>query len=264
MKRLAFFSSIAASLLCGATAVRADLTMEMKQNGEAQHVYLKEHMFAVTNHEGLTIFRGDKQVLWTVNTHEKTCAEMTKADAQAAGEQMNAARSQMREAMKNVPAEQRAMMEKMIAGHMPKPQADARVIKPSGETKTINGYACAGYLVTHDDGSVEEIWTADPAAVHIEARDLAVFAEFAAFIKSLMAGMGLDKMRDMIKDYAHPDPKDVPGFPILTVLKDADGKETWRAELVKLDHGAVAADKFEAPAGFQKTKMTAAGTGKRD
>ncbi len=262
MKRLALLSLLAVFLALGAaTSARADVTMQIKQNGTLQQLCLKPDRFAASTPEGAVIFRGDKKILWNVNTLDKTCAEMTEADAKAAGEKVGAAMSQMQESMKNLPPEQRAMMEKMMAGRMPQAAPEPQTVKATGERKVVNNFACAGYLVTRGDGTTAEVWAADPADVHLDPADLAVFAQFAEFMKALVGGMNLDSMREMVKDYAHPAPGDVPGFAVLTILKDRAGKETGRIELVKVDREPVPAATFEVPAGFKTTKLMPAGAG---
>ncbi len=252
MKRLSVALLFAAGLCLAQGAARGDVTIEMKHNGEPQEVFLAEHMFSASTHDGGMIFRGDKKLLWAIDTKDKKYSEITEEDAKALGAKVTEAMAQMQEAMKNVPPEQRAMMEKMLAGKMPGMKETKRTVKPLGQSKEVNGFACAGYVVTTDDGSTTEIWAADPKAIHLEIKEIAVFKEFADFMKTMLPG--LDQFKDMIKDYEHPREDEVPGFPVLTIHKDKNGKEDWRTELVKIDSGAVAAEKFEVPSGFKKEK----------
>jgi hypothetical protein len=59
----------------------------------------------------------------------------------------------------------------------------------------------------------------------------------------------------MAKDFAHPSGSDVPGFPVLTIDKDKDGKELWRAEVVSIGHDKVPDTRFEVPSNYTKEKM---------
>jgi hypothetical protein len=62
-------------------------------------------------------------------------------------------------------------------------------------------------------------------------------------------------MTDWAKDLEHPMEGQVPGIPVLTIVKDEAGTETLRTELVSAEHAAIAPSVFEAPAGYEKTSM---------
>lgn len=255
MKRLNLTASLTLLLLSAACwlapgLVRADVTFETKVNGSTQTAYVAAHKFAASSDEGNAIFRGDKQVLWVLNPKDKTYTEMTEADVQAMGSKMGQAMAQMQEALKNVPAEQRAMVEKMMKGKMPAASEVQRTVKPMGVSKSINGFECNGYQVSRSDGQSLEVWAADPKSVKLNPDDLTVFKEFSDFIGPMVPQTS--GIQEMIKDYAHPKDSDVPGIPILTIQKDKDGKETLRAEVLKIDQGTVDPAQFEVPSGFAR------------
>jgi hypothetical protein len=236
-------------LAAGAAAARADVTIASKVNSSTQTVAAAAHKIAVTADEGVMIFRGDKKLLWMVDAEKKSYMEMTEAEMAAMAARMKEAMAQL-EAMKGqMPP---AMLEQMKKA-MPGASAPKRTVKPMGANKEINGFPCAGYMVASDDGTSSEVWSADPKAVRLEPGDLAAFKEFADFMKTALPGM--EELDDWAKDFEHPKEGQVPGVPILTILKDKAGKEVLRTELVKIDHGAVAASVFEVPAGFAKEKM---------
>jgi hypothetical protein len=126
-----------------------------------------------------------------------------------------------------------------------------RTIKPLNQSKTINGFVCQGYQAV-SEGSELEIWSTDPKALKIEAKDMSAFKELADFMTSSFPGM--DQMTDMAKDFEHPRPDQVPGLPILTIGKGRDGEETWRAEVIKIEKGSVGDSYFELPDGYTKNK----------
>ena len=63
--------------------------------------------------QSIMIFDGAKKVLTTIDVGKKTYREMTEADVEKLAAQMSGAMTQLQEQMKNMPPEQRAMMEKM-------------------------------------------------------------------------------------------------------------------------------------------------------
>jgi hypothetical protein len=250
MSRNPALAGLVLLLLSAPQAARADVTIEMKHDGQPQLLYVTPHSFQTSLKEGMMIFRGDKSLLWMVDTKGKKYSELTEEDAKAMGAKLNDAMAQMQEALKNAPPAQRAMMEKMMKGQMGAMAPTERTVKATGEKKQINGFDCAGYLVSISDGRSTEVWAADPKSVKIEAADLAVLKDFGEFMKAMLPGM--DQFADLIKDYENPGKDQVPGFPVMTIQKDASGKETWRSELVRIEKGSIPAEKFEVPANFKK------------
>jgi hypothetical protein len=240
-----------------APPAKADLTIEMRQNMAkekevAETIRVTEHKIGIQTGSHNMVFRGDKKLLWIVDVEKKTYMEMDEAAARAMGEQVSGALAQMQEAMKNMPAEQRAQMEKMMAGKMPGMAAPKQTVKPMGQKKTIDGFECTGYTVSSAAGETE-VWAADPKVLKLPAGDMNAFKEFGEFMKSSFPG--LERMADLAKDFEHPREDQVPGFPVLSIHKDKSGKEDFRSELVKLTKGAVDASAFELPAGLKKTEM---------
>jgi hypothetical protein len=237
---------IPALLLAAGATSWADVTIVSKIDDKPQTIQAAEHRVAMTGPEGGMIFRGDRKLMWMIDPEKKSYSEMTEADMQAMAARMNEAMAQL-EAMKSqLPP---GMLEQMKKA-MPAAGAPKRTVKPTGASKEINGFPCKEYLVTSDDGIVNDVWSTDPASVRLQPGDLAAFKEFAEFLKTMIPGM--DAMNDWAKDFDHPKEDQVPGVPILSVLKDKGGNEITRVELVKVEHGAVAPSAFEVPAGFSK------------
>jgi len=249
-KRALAFLALAALAMLAPAAARADLTMVMKADSISMTSYLtadklREEIGATQ----VFIYRGDKQLMWMLNPALSTYSEMTSEDLAATREKLDGMQAQMKEAMKNMPPEQRAMMEKMMKDRMPKAAVEVqRTVKATGETKAVNGYPCAEYIVTTDKGS-SDVWATDPTKLGIDPKDLGVLKGFGEFMSAMSPGAG---MRDLTKDFEHPKPDEVPGFPVLMISKDSEGNPIGRFELVKVEKGSLAADKFNLPAGFKK------------
>ena len=64
------------------------------------------------------VFDGEKQVLWMINNEKKTYSEISKADADRLGAQLSGAMAQMQQQLAAMPPDQRAQVEKMMAGRM--------------------------------------------------------------------------------------------------------------------------------------------------
>lgn len=245
-----------ALLLAIAAPARADLTIETKFQSETIQSLVSGQMLSVQTpgRKGNMIFRGDQKLLWIIDSDRKVYQEMTEKDVQELGAKMNEAMAKMKEALANIPPEQRAAVEKMMEGRMPAAAEKKRVVTPLGQSRKINDFVCAGYRVAFDGGGEMEVWSADPKAFEISEKDLAVFKEFAEFWKALKPA-GMDSMDGLLKDFGNPKEGDVPGLPILTIMKDASGKEEWRSEVVRITHDAIPAAAFDLPAGLKKDKL---------
>lgn len=257
MKKSSLIPVLALGLACLAPPAKADMTMEMKQTmgkekEAVETIRVAEHRIGIDTGGQNMVFRGDKKVFWIIDAEKKTYSEMDEAALKAMGEQMNSAMTQMQEALKGMPPEQRAQMEKMMGGKMKGMTPPKQTVKPMGQTKTINGFACAGYTVSGGAGETE-VWAADPKVLKLDATAMAAFKEFAEFMKSSFPGM--ERIADLAQDFDHPREDQVPGFPVLSIHKDKSGKEDFRSELTKLTNGSVEASAFELPAGFKKTAM---------
>jgi len=246
-------SLLAGLALCGAVCqlASADVTIEMKHNDQTQILYVAEHKVSFDLPEGTMIFRGDKEVLWAIDKNDKSYQEITKADLAEMGDQMSAAKSQMEAAMKEMTPEQRAAIEKAMAGKLSSSAAQTeRTVKALGAKKVVNGFETAGYAVYHEGALEEEVWVASPKALKLSGEDLAAFKELAEFFGTGIPGMD-DLMARFAKDFEKPAENEIPGFPVLTIRKDASGNETWRSELVKVEEGTIAPSRFELPKGLK-------------
>jgi hypothetical protein len=247
MKRSDWFWGCAVLLAVHGSAARADVTIEMRQDGKPLVTYVSQHKLASSSEAGGMIFLADEKVLRLIDAGRKRYTEMTAADAAALGEQMAA----MQQRVQNMPPQIRERMPGMA--NMPG-AGGKRTVRALGETRKIRDFDATGYVVTTEGTKGEtEVWTTDPQNLGIQSVDFAVFRELAAFMRTMVPG--LEVMREMIKNYEQPGPGEVPGFPVLTIRRDENGGERSRTELIKCDRGSIPGDKFKVPAGFKKQDM---------
>lgn len=231
----------------------ADVTIEMRHNDSPQVLFIAEDALCVEHPEGMMIFHAKKEVLWAVDAANESYHEITKEDLQKMGDQLAAMKTQMEESMKDMPPEQRAMVEKMMSGKLPggTPAEKEVTIKSLDAKKEINGFKTEGYEVYQEGVLREEVWTASPKALGLKLEDFEIFKKFSDFIGTGIPGME-DLVNSFAKDFNEPDADQVPGFPVLTIGKDAGGKEQDRTELVKAEKGKIDPAKFELPEGLEK------------
>ena len=148
------------------------------------------------NAQPTVIYRGDREEILLINHGDRTWRAMDKATMINLGQQINPAIEQMQkrmeEALKNMPPERRAMMEKMFAGQGVGPAMMGKKmdvqIRKTGESQTINGYPCVKFETWQGSEKMAEHWVTDWKRVpgSQEAQD--VFQDMAAFSQEVWQG----------------------------------------------------------------------------
>lgn len=264
MKRLAL-ALLAVGLLAG--TARADVTLKMSRtdltakdatpvNGtvyitpdKAASLWEPEKKGEPGSH---VIYRGDKQLLWIITDGDKKYMEMTKESIDQLGGQVDEAMARMKKEMEGVPPEQRAMMEKMMAGMGGgAAKAPVRVVKKTDDSKTINGFPCTRYLVSLDGKASSEIWAAPFEKLELKKSDLKIFEDMIKLFDGLLSRFkGMSKRgQGMVNSDG------IDGVPIQTTTFDSDGKPNGVTNLESVTRGAVDAKLFELPAGYAKQEM---------
>src|SRR3990170_3608288 len=115
---------------------------------EATTVYLgKDRMRTETKGSGrdqVFIYRGDRKLFWMLDNKEGTYTEMTREDVKKLKGRMDEAMKTYEEQMKNVPPEQRKMMEAMMKSRMPQ-QPPRTVYKKVASGVKVNRWVCDRY-----------------------------------------------------------------------------------------------------------------------
>jgi hypothetical protein len=196
----------------------------------------------------IVIFRGDKNVFWSINPDEKSYFEMTQADIQKMKGQMEKARQQMMEQMKNMPAEQRKMMEEMMPSNM----RTTETVKTT-YTKKSSGIKVGKWSCTHFEGfkngvKSDEIWVADWGQIGLTKSDLGVLQKMGAFFKALSQEtdeffeFGTDEWEKQIG---------MSGAPMRSInyFKGQKSSQTEVKDVIKQNLNAAL---FDLPAGYSK------------
>lgn len=210
------------------------------------------------------IFRGDKSLVWALDTKSRTYMEIDKATMKAAGDQMSAAMQQVQEQLAKLPPEQRAMAEKMMQGQMPgaagAPGATgasagagpALEVKATGEKRTIQGYACTRYDVYWNGKKTSESWVTPWSDAKLQKEDLEALRSMAGFFEDLVASNPM--LRGMSENSAYRGVDKMEGLPVLVRRFEGD-KVVEETTLESLERKSVAASVFELPAGFSKKHL---------
>ncbi len=215
------------------------------------------NLYSEGNKEALFIYRKDKDAIYMVDIAGKSYTEMTRADLKKMGERLQEAKAQMQAAMKNVPPEQRAMIEKMMGGQMANPEVKTPAkteFKKSGNSK-VGPYAVTEYEVF--DGGVKTAlaYVTDYSSIQLSREDFSVLKDLSNFYQEFAQSLSfgaLSKFRDMEK-FQGIDA--FPGFPVRMITLDSTGKEGMRVELADIKKTTIPASQFDVPAGFEKKNM---------
>jgi hypothetical protein len=258
----------AALIACGAAAsAHADLVVTLERKSmrseppvvEAQKMSMSGDNLAATIQEHgqpmQMIWRGDKQTLYSLDPTAKTYFAIDKQMMSSVSEQTNAAMKQMQEQMAKMTPEQRAQMEKVM-GSMPgmagKSNALTFVVKPTGEKKTIQGYACSRYDVFLGDQRTSEMWVAPYDDVKMTKDDMTALRSMSAFFTEMIQSNPM--LRDLATSGAFQGVDRIDGFPVLVRHFDGD-KVIEEMSLKNVERGAVPASTFEVPAGFARKEL---------
>jgi len=215
----------------------------------------------------------DAQTLISVDYAQRTVttgtvqeyAESIHGATQAMGGQMAEAMKQMQDAMKDMPPEQRQMVEQMMrrstpgggpAGAAPSAEACRQPkveVRPTGQTASIAGYAAKRYDVYEDGKFAHELWVSPAITAwrEIDPGKMQRFGQEMAKAMAALPGCGGQRARSTGADPNDPAWKLAgEGYPVRTV--EHGPAEGAVVEVVKAESRSVPASEFQAPADFTR------------
>lgn len=201
------------------------------------------------------VFDGARQVLDIINADRKTYSELTKADIDRLGGQVQDAMKQMQAAMANMPPAQRAQMEAMMRGRgMPMGAGAVKTEYRKVGTDKVGRWACDKYEVFQDGNKVSELCTVDPVALGFTMADSDVVRQMADMFSKLVPE-GADQMFGV----GRAEVQGFSGIPVKRVSMGAGSETTM--EITEVSRQTFADAIFAVPAGYQKVDF-AAGRGR--
>jgi hypothetical protein len=194
----------------------------------------RPHMFKQSSDNSVSIFRLDKEMMYLIDTQKEEYSEMTFAEMEANAKKANKKLEEMNEKLKNLPPEQRKMMEQMMGkAAMGGQNAKIDVIK-TAEKKNISGYICIKYAMKEDTTEIGSVWT---------TTGVPDFGSMQKDMKEFGQRMAaqMPKAGEMVEAM-----KKVEGFPVQTTIAGITTTVT------KIENKVAAASEFEVPAGYKK------------
>jgi hypothetical protein len=203
------------------------------------------------------VFDGVRQVMLMINDEKKTYSEITKADIDKLGAQMSDAMAQMQASMAKLPPEQRAQMEKMMAGRMGGAGAAATATKTEykkmGSDK-VGKWTCDKWEGSQNGQKTVELCTVDPAALGFALADFDVTRDMQAFFAKLVP-QGSENMFRIGK-------MEEQGFSGVPVRRVTFGARPSTSEMQEVTRQNFPDAMFAAPAGYAKEDSPFGGRGR--
>ena len=223
---------------------------------------LKSEPGASGKHSRMTmIYRGDRREMVVLDHGKKNYFVMDQQMMKKMAGQMSQAMRQMQEALKNVPAEQRAMVEKMMKQRMPAmqpPQRPTIVVRKTADRADLHGYPCFKYEVLRGGRKINDRWVTDWANVEGGSEVADVFRDMAAFFSEMLesfssgAGPGLSETAG---DTVFQHMNELNGFPVVTKDYRDDGSLEGEWALHSAKRRTLDPAEFEPPAGYKRRQM---------
>jgi hypothetical protein len=204
------------------------------------------------------IFLGATDEMYIVNHDDKSYMVMDRETVENLANQMSAAMKQMEEALKNVPPEQREMVERMMKGKMQgMPSSEPRsepVVKSLGKSDSVNGVSCDWKEVSRDDVVELRACVSDWTGVQggDELRQIAL--EMKDFTSALVDAMGSAGFGGSIAESPMTAMEMAGGFPLISE-NFSKGKLTRRSRFQSAEEVAIPDDQFMPPSGYKKQDM---------
>lgn len=211
--------------------------------------------------QGEMIFRGDRREMVVIDHDNRSYHLIDSKAIEGIAGQLSQAEQMMKEALKNVPEDKRAMIEQMMKQKMPSgaaaaPQRPKSELKKTSERAEKAGYPCVKYEVLHDGRKIRELWVTDWSNVEGGSDVVDSFEDMADFFGELM-----DSLPDFGQGGPTGDPvfehmKEIGGFPVVTLEFDAeDGSLEGESTLRSARRQTIDPDAFEPPSGYKRQEM---------
>ncbi len=194
-----------------------------------------------------TIFRGDAGELVMIDDSSRTYSVMTADELQT---QMSGVQAQMQEAMKNMPEEQRAMMEKSMAAMMGGGETPPVTVRATGESRDIDGDRARRYEVMKDGALTHRVWAVAPGDMTGGAELAALYNDMAEFYEGMPMVKQAEWMFDLKGSFDGR-------MPVLMEEYDSTGALEMRTEISSREAEDLPASAFEPPEGYSERDMFA-------
>lgn len=202
--------------------------------------------------QSVMIFKDD--AMHAVDIRDKSYTVIDRAAVKQIADQINPALKQMEEQLKNMPPEQRAMVEKMMGKNMPNTQqgAPAEIVK-TGKKGNFAGQACTYVEIKRAGALEQELCLAPPASLTGGQEMFAVAKRMSELMQEMLSSINAPWLRQTINNQMESYSK-LDGYPVFGRYY-VNGKPAIETTLKSMRAENVPAAQFEVPAGFKRRDM---------
>ncbi len=198
------------------------------------------------------------QTMYALDHSQKKCTVVDKATMDQAAPQMASAKQQMDARLAQMPPDQRAQVEKMMAQHggmggMGPGATPPRTLKETPRTDTVAGVSCKIWEVSVNNVKDQELCVAPVGSVKGGEEMLSSFKNMAKLFDGMRGQMGGDKMNQVWGDL-----DTIKGIPVLT-RQFEDGKAVSEHRMLTSKSESVPSSSFDPPADYKVEKPSFAG-----
>ena len=260
-------AAVIAAAAPGASAADGILIHEKTTTGgktETHQIQIDQHRMRADTTTGAgekqaIVFDGTKKVMLIINYDKKTYTETTQDEVNRMSGQVSDAMAKMQEQMKNLPPEQRARVEAMMAGRGGMAGAAGGGAVKTEDKKQASITSASG-VATKYEGSrggekTIELWTVAPQTLGFTAADFAVTSDLQAFFGKLAP-----KNADSLFGIGSAADQGFSGVPVRRVTF---GPGASTSELLDVTRQTIPDSAFAVPDGFQKQASPFGGRGRK-
>ncbi len=208
------------------------------------------------------IFRGARNEMVVVNHGDKSYMVLDQETLEAIGSQIDSAMQEVKDALAEVPEDQRAMVEKMMQEQLGALRGNDADEGPRVEVKATSirgeqaGYPCVKHEVFIAGKKQRELWVTDWDRVKGGKQAMDAFKAMASFFEEMMSSFGAAGgfLEDNFDNpFAQMD--QLGGFPVLTQELDENGNLESAASLRSATERELDPATFEPPKGYSKRSI---------
>ena len=209
------------------------------------------------------VFRGDRREMIAIDHASQSYFIMDEQMMKALANQLQQARSQMDAVMRDMPADQRALMEKTVgdrlSGLRGKRPRSKPVVQRTNQSSKVYGYPCTLYQISRDRRKESDVWVTNWNNIQGSKNLIGAFLEFGDFMGQLQNAMpkgggGADDF-----DSAFATMKQLQGFPVASREYRADGSVESESALRSAKVLRINPVEFEPPVNYQLQQMPGQG-----
>jgi hypothetical protein len=212
---------------------------------------------------GRMIFHGEAREMIVVDDAERSYMVMDEATLESLANQMNAAMAQMEQMLESLPAEQRAMIERMrdqgmggmpgmenMPGMGPAPEIEVRA---TGRSDTRAGYPVAEWEVAQDGVVARRLWITPWSEVdggdEARAAMVGMVEFFDDFLDALPRMPGQDEplIRNPFRNIDMAE-----GLPVFTQELSPEGEVEQESTITAVERRSLGPETFQPPADYQR------------